>query len=238
VLAVVRPHDGSGEDRWSRLESAAQSPDRPFSLVRATGAEGFRISAPAQLATAVSPVLGSPWREILPDTSMSATRAASIGVVGPWIDKCTDAGFGAAERDSLDSAGRVHDRGLAVGRKYACHSVGREDDVGLYCAVADGLQNGRQEVLELAVNYPAECEGRPQRKGISTTPADAEIAGSDIRPGRRISWVADAPARRNRARPGDQGRGSVPGPVCGDWKGPAGSAGPLPCSGGGAWYPG
>jgi hypothetical protein len=121
---VVRPHDGSGEDRWSRLESAAQSPDRPFSLVRATGAEGFRISAPAQLATAVSPVLGSPWREILPDTSMSATRAASIGVVGPWIDKCTDAGFGAAERDSLDSAGRVHDRGLAVGRKYACHSVG------------------------------------------------------------------------------------------------------------------
>lgn len=96
--------------------------------------------------------------EYLLDTSTPADRLAIIGVMGPVIDGCADAGFDAVEIDNLDSftrsadqltvegnfalaalyVERAHDRGLAIGQKNAAElSAEARDEVGFDFAVAE-----------------------------------------------------------------------------------------------------
>jgi hypothetical protein len=96
--------------------------------------------------------------EYVLDTSTPADRLAIMGVMGPVIDGCADAGFDAVEIDNLDSftrsadqltvadnfalaelyVERAHDRGLAIGQKNAAElSAEAHDAVGFDFAVAE-----------------------------------------------------------------------------------------------------
>lgn len=96
--------------------------------------------------------------EYVLDTSTPAKRLAIMGVIGPVIDGCSDAGFSAVEIDNLDSfsrsderlsfednlalaelfAERAHADGLAIGQKNAAEmSSELRDSVGFDFAVAE-----------------------------------------------------------------------------------------------------
>ncbi|RWZ64614.1 hypothetical protein ELQ92_07650 [Labedella populi] len=96
--------------------------------------------------------------EYILDTSSPANRLAIMGVMGPIIDTCADAGFEAVEIDNLDSftrsadrltiesnlalaalyAERAHDRGLAIGQKNAAElSSDAREQLGFDFAVAE-----------------------------------------------------------------------------------------------------
>ena len=96
--------------------------------------------------------------EFILDTSTPGNRLAIMGVMGPVIDGCSDAGFDAVEIDNLDSftrsadaltidgnfalaelyAERAHDRGLAIGQKNAAElSADAHERVGFDFAVAE-----------------------------------------------------------------------------------------------------
>ncbi|PSL36458.1 glycosyl hydrolase family 114 [Labedella gwakjiensis] len=96
--------------------------------------------------------------EYVLDTSTPAKRLAIMGVIGPVIDACSDAGFAAVEIDNLDSfsrsagqltaehntalaelfAERAHADGLAIGQKNAAEmSEEMRTSVGFDFAVAE-----------------------------------------------------------------------------------------------------
>ncbi|RWZ49587.1 hypothetical protein ELQ90_12550 [Labedella phragmitis] len=105
------------------------------------------------------PLVDPNWPdEFVLDTSTPADRLAIMGVIGPIIDGCADAGFDAVEIDNLDSftrsadqltvadnfalaalyVERAHDRGLAIGQKNAAElSPEAHDEVGFDFAVAE-----------------------------------------------------------------------------------------------------
>ncbi len=90
------------------------------------------------------PVIDPDWPdEVLLDTRTSASRAAILEVVGPWIDGCSAAGYNAVEFDNLDTytrsdgvltradaitlarafVARAHADGLAAAQKNAAEDV-------------------------------------------------------------------------------------------------------------------
>lgn len=81
--------------------------------------------------------------EYVLDTSTPAKRLAIMGVVGPILDGCSDAGFDAVEIDNLDSFSRSEDR------------LSAEDNIALAelfaeRAHADGLAIGQKNAAELS----------------------------------------------------------------------------------------
>ncbi|MEU3186018.1 endo alpha-1,4 polygalactosaminidase [Streptomyces sp. NPDC006923] len=103
------------------------------------------------------PVIDGEWEEPLLDISTDDKREALLGIVGPWIDRCADAGFDAVEPDNLDSyersdglltaddaaafagllARRAHQRGLAVAQKNTTELLGQRRLIGFDFAVVE-----------------------------------------------------------------------------------------------------
>ncbi|MDX3850203.1 endo alpha-1,4 polygalactosaminidase [Streptomyces sp. AK02-01A] len=103
------------------------------------------------------PVIDGDWEEPLLDISTDDKRAALLGIVGPWIDACADAGFDAVEPDNLDSyersdglltaddaaafagllARRAHQQGLAIAQKNTTDLLGRRRLIGFDFAVVE-----------------------------------------------------------------------------------------------------
>jgi hypothetical protein len=81
--------------------------------------------------------------EYVLDTSTPANRIAIMGVIGPIIDGCSEAGFDAVEIDNLDSFSRSEDR-LTVEHNTALAELFAER------AHADGLAIGQKNAAELS----------------------------------------------------------------------------------------
>ena len=91
-----------------------------------------------------SPLEDANWPgEFILDTSTADKRQAILGIVGPWIDGCAEAGFEALEPDNLDSWGRsagaltMHDN-LALATLLAVRAHAR----GLAIAQKNGIELG------------------------------------------------------------------------------------------------
>ncbi|MFE3769264.1 endo alpha-1,4 polygalactosaminidase [Streptomyces sp. NPDC059122] len=110
------------------------------------------------------PVVDEDWDEPLLDISTPAKRTALLGVVGPWIDGCAQAGFDAVEADNLDSyershdlltkddarafaallTRRAHDRGLAAAQKNAGDLLPERHRTGFDFAVTEECARYRE----------------------------------------------------------------------------------------------
>ncbi|WP_309127369.1 endo alpha-1,4 polygalactosaminidase [Microbacterium sp.] len=95
--------------------------------------------------------------ELLFDTSSAAKRDALIGIVGPWIAGCGDAGYAAVEIDNLDSYTRsegrltlddnmalaaeyarlAHEEGLAIAQKNTAEQSRRLAEMGYDFAITE-----------------------------------------------------------------------------------------------------
>jgi Glycoside-hydrolase family GH114 len=104
-----------------------------------------------------APVVDPEWPdEYALDVSTAEQREALLAIVGPWVDRCAEDGFDAAEIDNLDShtryegldeddavafaaelADRAHAAGLAIAQKNSAELLDRRDETGFDFAVVE-----------------------------------------------------------------------------------------------------